>query len=1571
MPCWRMIWLEKSSEKSCGYKTCSTSPSTKKITDFAARAKTYLEKKDDVDSVTQAQLNLATMQEHKDERKIQDQEFADLKTQGAALSSAEYKTALSQYKFPTPEEIVAREKEMEDAFVALTEQATKKHAVLEDDLTREEFRENLRQRNVTHTDKHKKLTIFIAASHPYLDTKEAVNSIQQAKENLSRLSEYLDERKVNDSNNVILRALGDEIKQAEYKTALSQYKFPTPQEVDEREANVESEFEALTKKAAKKTAVLEDDLAREIFREKLRQQNLTHVDKHKTLAAFIAASHAYLDVKEPVDSIQQAKENLGRMSEYLDERKVNEGINVILRALGDEIKKAEYKTTLSQYKFPTPKELDDREANVATEFKALEDKAAKKKAVLEDDLAREIFREKLRLQNLQHIAKHKKITDFAARAKTYLEKKDDVDSVTQAQLNLATMQEHKDERKIQDQDFADLKTQGAALSSAEYKTALSQHKFPTPEEIMAREKEVENAFTALTEQAAKKCAVLEDDLKREEFREALRQRNLAHIDKHKKLVNFIAASHAYLEVKEPVDSIKQAKENLGRMNEYLDERKVNDGVNVILKSLGSEIKQAEYKTTLSQYKFPTTNEIDEREANVETEFKALADKASRKKAVLEDDLAREEFREKLRLQNLQHIAKHKKITDFAARAKTYLEMKDEVDSVTQAQLNLATMQEHKDERKIQDQEFADLKTQGAALSSAEYKTVLSQHKFPTPGEIAAREKEVENAFAALTEKAVKKHAVLEDDLKREEFREALVQDNLVHIVTYDSCVSFVTPSLVYLRAVDPVNSIVEAQVNISRLEAFFEEEKDFEVRFETLQKLGAEIRAKEYKSALSSYKFETPEEIVAREHHLQLNFLELDLLSGVKREKCEAWGTEQASKLPGMVAEDQKLNAAANVDCRAALTKMVEDIKAKKFSFSGKLGVLEDDLAREKFKARVRGWNLRHKDGTEVVETWGAESKAYLATKAVTASIEDAEKALAKLRAFETDKANKQKVNQTELKKLGGEIQEAEYKTNLSSWKLETPEEVTTRLQAVEGMFQELDKLTQSREQVSEDDLAREQFKESLRRKAQKHQDSFDYLLQFGVALGAKFEAKVEVKSVSDAIGHLLGHKENVTNMEATKNIAVTKLEKLGAEILAADYKTELSAYKFEQPQEIQKRQNVLGELWVKLGQQAAAKQQDLESALAVEQSKEKARLAFANCARETFIWVQAQMDECASTQFGTTMQEVKAFEGKLDAEDPKMETELKEKQTAFEKVNSEVESLKVVENRYTTHTFASLKELVEQGRTAIKSRRERYKAALEELKANDALCQAFAAKAQKFDEQMKATKAKVSGSTLPLDGQLNEVLLLEQNFTQDKSIEEVKQAQAAVEAAKIRHNPHTVLSLADIDISVQQLGLFLSKKRDFLQVEIEHQNLRGISKEQYQEIEAQFVQFDKSKNGQLEMGEFRACLYSLGEDLGRKKVQAIMDTYAKTKDAACIKRDEFKEYMITHLGVTDTKENILEAFKDIAAGNEKTIRKGDIVPRRAEVFLDTELKWFQTQAESSGNDTWDYVAFTEAVFSR
>ena len=102
--------------------------------------------------------------------------------------------------------------------------------------------------------------------------------------------------------------------------------------------------------------------------------------------------------------------------------------------------------------------------------------------------------------------------------------------------------------------------------------------------------------------------------------------------------------------------------------------------------------------------------------------------------------------------------------------------------------------------------------------------------------------------------------------------------------------------------------------------------------------------------------------------------------------------------------------------------------------------------------------------------------------------------------------------------------------------------------------------------------------------------------------------------------------------------------------------------------------------------------------------------------------------------------------------------------------------------------------------------------------------------------------------------------------------------------------------------------------------------------------------------------------MYSLGEEKTNAEVQAILKQYG---DGEAIPLEGFKQFMIGILAVTDSKEDILNAFS--------IINKGDTVGRinKMEIVMPEHdlayIKKTAPQVEGGLN----YHAWTEDVFSR
>jgi len=347
-------------------------------------------------------------------------------------------------------------------------------------------------------------------------------------------------------------------------------------------------------------------------------------------------------------------------------------------------------------------------------------------------------------------------------------------------------------------------------------------------------------------------------------------------------------------------------------------------------------------------------------------------------------------------------------------------------------------------------------------------------------------------------------------------------------------------------------------------------------------------------------------------------------------------------------------------------------------------------------------------------------------------------------------------------------------------------------------------------------------------------------------------------------------------------------------------------------------------------------------------------------------------MKEAKLSHFGFNLPEVKTSGAVVDKQEKEHTQRAEKDKATYEKLHQELTTLGVTENLYTQFNPETLNATQADLQSALKERKETYNKELKRQEDNDTLCVAFADKAESLAKKIKNTREAIITSKKELEPQLQDVQTAEAEMKASTDKQNAEEIQVKVDAAGVSHNSHTVLTLADLEVSLKQYEHFLATKKDVLEKAVEHKKLRGITPQQYNEIHRQFETFDRDHNKHLDRFEFKACLYSLGEDLGKKQIQDIMDKYGGKTHCEAITYEQFREWMINYFGVLDTKEDVKTAFHMISF-DEKSVRTKDFEPRRMAVLTPEDLTFFRSIAHKTEGraESWDYVPFLDEVFSR
>eukprot|EP00005_Dracoamoeba_jomungandri_P003108 CAMPEP_0174260450 /NCGR_PEP_ID=MMETSP0439-20130205/9716_1 /TAXON_ID=0 /ORGANISM="Stereomyxa ramosa, Strain Chinc5" /LENGTH=1009 /DNA_ID=CAMNT_0015344697 /DNA_START=295 /DNA_END=3324 /DNA_ORIENTATION=+ len=704
----------------------------------------------------------------------------------------------------------------------------------------------------------------------------------------------------------------------------------------------------------------------------------------------------------------------------------------------------------------------------------------------------------------------------------------------------------------------------------------------------------------------------------------------------------------------------------------------------------------------------------------------------------------------------------------------------------------------------------------------------------------------------------------------------------------------------YLTTKEDIDSVSAAQLHLALLESYEVESKSvYNGPFQELKDLGND---------LESEKYENLERVRARESEIEQDFVNLTGLADKKRP------------------------------------------------------ILQDDLAREQYKVETLLKNQQHVDSFNKIKSWVPAKEAYLNKKEDIDSVAEAQHQLADLDAYDKEQQAMMDTNIKHLRELGDAIKERKYETQYSSYVFETPEELDQRENDLDATWDNLSKLSAAKRLVLDDDLAREQFKVQVRLMNSQHKDSHDSLCGWVGEKETYLNKKETVESVPEAQLQLSLLDNYDSEFDQYKGSYVAQLKALGAEILAQEYKTEYSSWRWEDPEELAARENDIDAKFAALIPLASAKRDVLDEDLKREEEKEVNRLQFANLARDYERWTK-HAAENASTHFGFTIHEVTAYKETLDAEEAGIAAELDTMDTECQKVFQEGLELGVRENNYTTHNLDSLAACRKQLEAALAERRAAYEKELEHQRALDQLCRDFAAVVDPFSQKITDTKNEISHPTGDLESQLSFVeSKIASSDADGAAISDIKAAEEKVQAAGITYNEHTALSLKDVQVQFDQYKDFLEEKRKMLESEIEQDKLKGLTPEEMQDIEDQFRHFDKDDDDVLTKSELRGCLYSLGEEKSRKEIDQLMVDYGNGEE---VDINGFKEFMFEMLGVSDTKDEILSGFKLINRGKDEADME-----LMGMVMNEHDLDYFTSTAPKT-DDSYDYNSWTEDIFSR
>ena len=402
-----------------------------------------------------------------------------------------------------------------------------------------------------------------------------------------------------------------------------------------------------------KRARLDDDLARESYAEHTRILADQYKRKAALLNAWAVEQLRYLKVKEDIKNSHDARVQLSLLEAYEKEMtNITNTSLASLHALDAEIVARRYETKLSSYSYENVPDIRATDTRLKAVWNDLGENSKAKLAVLEDDLARHEFKEKVELWASCFVDSHTKLTAWADEKKKYLNTREEVDSVQKVELQLSLLEAYTVEKTdLTSGSLVALQTISKDVQTAKYSTSLSSWVYPELSHLTSLEKTLLSAWSELDKLGSTKLVWLEDALSREQLRAKVYLRADQHAREHKRLDSWIDEKKQYLKTQEPVDSIDGARLLLRLLAAFDTEQTLVHNTTVVtLKELGNEVLQTTYKSALSQWKYEDPNAVTQRKSKVEDDWKEFASQLRAKKDRLDKALENEIVKENLRLE---------------------------------------------------------------------------------------------------------------------------------------------------------------------------------------------------------------------------------------------------------------------------------------------------------------------------------------------------------------------------------------------------------------------------------------------------------------------------------------------------------------------------------------------------------------------------------------------------------------------------------------------------------------------------------------------------------------------------------------------------------------------------------------------------------------------------------------------------------------------------------------------------------------------------------------------------------
>eukprot|EP00070_Physeter_catodon_P030820 XP_028337714.1 alpha-actinin-2 isoform X2 [Physeter catodon] len=235
-----------------------------------------------------------------------------------------------------------------------------------------------------------------------------------------------------------------------------------------------------------------------------------------------------------------------------------------------------------------------------------------------------------------------------------------------------------------------------------------------------------------------------------------------------------------------------------------------------------------------------------------------------------------------------------------------------------------------------------------------------------------------------------------------------------------------------------------------------------------------------------------------------------------------------------------------------------------------------------------------------------------------------------------------------------------------------------------------------------------------------------------------------------------------------------------------------------------------------------------------------------------------------------------------------------------------------------------------------------------------------------KWDKEIARSSIQITGA---LEDQMNQLKQYEHNIINYKSnIDKLEGDHQLIQEALVFDNKHTNYTMEHIRVGWELLLTTIARTINEVETQMLMRDAKGITQEQMNEFRASFNHFDRRKNGLMDHEDFRACLISMGYDLGEAEFARIM-TLVDPNGQGTVTFQSFIDFMTRETADTDTAEQVIASFRILASDKPYILAeelRRELPPDQAQYCI-KRMPVYSGPGSVPG--ALDYAAFSSALY--